>query len=131
MFRSYYALVNGIDQDILRDGDLSCAFYVSSILKIFNLIQEVHTTVTNTVKDLEASEWKKVVEPKIGCVLVWEAKLFENEEVHTHIGFYMGNNTAISNSEKYKVPKLHHVTWNNTRKIVAIYSKELERNSSF
>lgn len=55
MFRTMYASVNDIKQDVMRNGDLSCAFFVSSILKMFDWIEKVHATVDNTIKDLEKS----------------------------------------------------------------------------
>ena len=38
LFRNLYAEVKGKEQDILRNGDLSCAFYVAMLLHQFPLI---------------------------------------------------------------------------------------------
>jgi hypothetical protein len=109
MFRSLYAKINGKKTDITKNGSESCAFYVSSVLFLFKLIKEIHATVNGTIKDLENSGWKKAKKPKIGCVLVWAEKKFKDGP-HKHIGFYMGNDMAISNSSKYKYPTKHK--WN-------------------
>ncbi len=38
MFRNLYATSGGEVQDIVREGELSCAYFVSSILYIFKLV---------------------------------------------------------------------------------------------
>jgi hypothetical protein len=105
--------------DILKNGKLSCAFFVSSVLKIFGQINNIHATVEETVKDLENSGWKKLKTPKEGSILVWEEK-----NGHKHIGFYLGENKAISNNSKKRVPEIHHFAYNGKRKIESIYFKE-------
>src|SRR3990172_5190615 len=102
LFRNFYAKVNGQKKDILRDGDLACAYFVSCILKIFGLVKDIHTTVSGTMADMKKSGWRlaKNVEP--GCVLFWEAKK-SGRETHSHIGFYMGNKKAISNSSLKRI----------------------------
>jgi len=124
MFRNSYAKVNGKKTDILKNGEFSCAFYVSSILILFKLINEIHATVNGAIRDLKqlgwsASGWKK---PKIGSVIVWE----ENHNFHKHIGFYIGDNQAISNDKNKKTPIIHHWTYGTkngkpVRKIINMY----------
>lgn len=126
IFRNLYAKINGKKVDITRNGNLSCAFYVSSILTIFQLIPKPHGTVEGTIRDLEQSGWKKIKTPKIGSILIWEKLNFNDGEKHKHIGFYIGNNKAISNSEKIGNPNIHHWTSGTikgkpARKIEAIY----------
>lgn len=112
MFRNSYAKINGKKTDILKNGMLSCAFFVSSILVLFKLIREIHGTVDGTVRDLEQSGWKKIAKPKVGSVIVWEKIDFGNKNFHKHIGFYIGNNKAIStNSFKKGQPVIHHWTY--------------------
>lgn len=120
-FRNFYALVDGKKTDILKKGDLSCAFFVSSVLVIFKLIKEVHTTVDSTIKDLQNSGWQKIKRPKVGCVLVWESKADKNGSAHRHVGFYLGQGQAISNNSKLGSPSSHHPTFNGQRKIEAIF----------
>lgn len=112
--------------DVLQNGNLSCAVFVSSILRNFYLIKDCHTTVIGTVRDLERSGWRKVSKPKIGGVIVWG----ENNGpagLHKHIGFYIGRNLVISNSSKNKVPKKHHWTFNGKRKVeMILWNNKLE-----
>lgn len=116
MFRSLWVKDQGEEKDILKDGQIACAYYVSSILKIFDLISNPHATVSGTVRDMINSGWRETNELKIGNVLVWEEKEFENGERHTHIGFYLGDDKAISNSDELGVPKIHHYTEGKTEK---------------
>jgi hypothetical protein len=114
LFRNLYAYVDGKKTDIFRNGNLSCANFVSTILYRFKLIKDIHATVEGTVKDLEKSGWQTIKKPKPGAVLVWEAKKFKSNNTHKHIGFYIGKNKAIStssNSSKKGQPTLHHWTF--------------------
>lgn len=98
--------------DILRNGRFSCAVFVSWILKIFDLIKEGHATVDGTLRDLKKSGWYRIKKPKLGAVLVWEPWKFNNSEFHKHIGFYFGNNKAVSTSYRRKgTPIIHHWTY--------------------
>jgi hypothetical protein len=125
-FRKLYVKSKKGKEDILKNGELSCAYFVSSVLYLNKLIKDIHTTVKSTVKDLEKSGWYRIKEPKKGAVLVWEKKKF-SDGYHFHIGFYWGGKKAISNSRNSKCPVLHHFTFNGKRKIIAVYfHKKLE-----
>ena len=103
MWNNYYALVNGKREDIVHDGLSSCAFFVSSILKLFDLIEGLHLTVDGTEKDLKKSGWERIsISPKMpkGSVLIWERKLLADKQVkkrekHYHIGFYIGDRKSV------------------------------------
>ena len=122
MFRSLYAEVNGKEKDILENGKLSCAIFVSSILYVFKMIKDPHATVDKTIDDMITLGWYEIEKPKPGAILKWE-----KQEGHYHIGFYVGGNMAISNDSKDTgFPHKHHYTYNDTRKIEKIYwHKEL------
>lgn len=117
LFRNFYAKVGGKKVDIMRNGELSCAFYVSSILNLFKLISGVHGTVDSTVKDLKQSGWKIIKKPKQGSVLVWQKIDFGNNDVHKHIGFYIGDNQAVSNNYKMGSPVKHGWNFGAKRKV--------------
>ncbi|MCX6813984.1 MAG: hypothetical protein NT078_02130 [Candidatus Azambacteria bacterium] len=111
----------------MKNGGLSCARFVSSLLYLFKLIKDMHATVNGIVKDLKQSGWKKIKKPKIGSILVWEKIDFGNKDFHKHIGFYIGNNKAISTSSPKKgQPVIHHWTYGikrnkPVRKVEAIF----------
>jgi len=125
VFKTLWALVDGEKQDVLDAGRKSCGVFTSSILLMFGLIKERHATVSGTIKDMEVSGWFEISEPKIGSVLRWEKK-FGNGENNDHIGFYIGDNMAISTNSKERTPIEHHFTYGEEdgkakRKIVTIY----------
>lgn len=128
LFQHVLVEKSGKEFDILKNGKLSCAFFVSFILHHLKLIQEPHATVSGTVRDLEASGWQQVKDAQPGCVIVWEAtRDHEKDMLHEHIGFYLGKSRAISNSSSKRYPIKHHWTFGlkqgkPKRRIEAIYA---------
>ncbi len=150
MFRRLYVLENKQKKDILKDGELSCAYYVSSILKIFDLISKPHATVKSTIEDMFKNSWRTTKKLRPGNVLVWEKGLAESDKkLHLHIGFYLGKDKAICSQnrdvitifrkkQKIKivlrdkgVPHTHHFTYGRTqtgqpkRKIIQILTHRI------
>lgn len=123
MFRNFYFEVNGREKDILENGRLSCAVFVSAILYLFKLINDLHATVNSTEKDIKENGWYEITDLKRGAIVMWEKKLGDDDnKIHGHIGFYVGDNMAISNDSKGTgFPHRHHYTYNGTRKIEKIY----------
>ena len=112
MFRNFF-LENGQEFDATGNGSKSCAFFVSNVLHMFpslNLIHEPHLTVVSTLKDMNSCGWYEIDEPRIGAVVIWEKKLIQGSE-NEHIGFYIGNDQAISNDYDSGSPKTHHWTY--------------------
>lgn len=120
MFRNLYAEVDGEKTDILNNGELSCAYFVSSVLYLFKLVDAVHATVSGTEKDLENSGWTEIEEPKAGAVLVWGEIDFGGGSLHRHIGFYTGDDKAVSNDYKTGTPQEHDWKFNGERKLEKI-----------
>lgn len=130
MFRNFYIKINNKKTDIMEDGNLSCAYFTSSVLHQFQLIKSPHATVSGTIKDMENSDWKKIKQLKEGAVLVWEELKSNSPEAkkqHNHIGFYIGGEKAISNSSRLRKTFSHHFTFgqdknkNPKRKIESIW----------
>ena len=119
MFQKFYVKINNKKQDVMNGGELSCAFFVSSITTMFGLSARVHGTVDSTVKDLLDFGWIEIKKLRTGAVLVWEDLNFEGEE-HKHIGFYITKGEAISNSSVKKSPQKHHWNFKGKRKVVKI-----------
>lgn len=129
MFRHIYASVDGIETDVTHDAMFSCAFFVSSILKMFDLVERMHATVASTIVDLEKKGWHTIPEPRIGAVLLWEKEQANDGSLHKHLGFYVGDQQAISNASSKKSPQQHHWTYSESdgkpvRAIEAIYWHE-------
>lgn len=121
IFRNFYVKVGGKKKDVMNNGELSCAFYVSSILALFKYIKEPHGAVLATVEDIQKAGWTKINKPIIGSVLVWEKIDFGSNDLHAHIGFYIGKDIAISNNYKLGYPTEHNWTFNGMRKIDSIW----------
>lgn len=110
IFRNLYAEINKERKDIVEDGNLSCALFVSSILFLFKMIDSVHATVSSTVRDMENSGWVKINEPKEGSVVIWEKTNYGSDgEPHAHIGFITKNDMAVSNDFEAKSPIEHEL----------------------
>src|SRR3989344_5234777 len=79
MFRNFYIRENKTEKDVLEDGGLSCAVFVSSILYLHNSlleflkkpnwIQFVHSNVSSVEKDLVNNGWYEVKELKPGAII--------------------------------------------------------------
>ena len=120
LFRNLYASVDGEETDILRDGILSCAYFVSSVLFHCKLIDDLHTTVRGLEANLQRSGWTKIEEPKVGSVIVWEPTEFPDGGIRRHAGFYIGDAEAISNRTDQRVPKVHSMNFETEGKYRAI-----------
>jgi hypothetical protein len=101
-YRHLWFDVDGAQKDIVEDGILSCAYFMSSLLHNHNLITAVHATVKGTVADMTAFGWIKLETPQVGCILHWE-----EYEGHEHIGIFIGEDMAISHSDRTQSPQRH------------------------
>ncbi len=132
LFRNFYIYLGKKRKDAVEGGKLSCAFFVSSILRNFGLIKEPHLTVKSALKDMKQSGWFEIKKPRQGAILVWE-KRKDERGIHKHIGFYICNHRAISNSFYQRKPIRHHWTFGKKgsksyRRIVMIFwHKKLTR----
>ena len=115
LFRNLFVIdEKGKKKDALKNGRFSCAFFVSSVLKIFSLVDFPHATVKSTIKDMLKNGWHRTKKLEPGNVLLWE----ENKEGHKHLGFFIGNKKSVSNAFFYykkRVPMVHHFTYGKTR----------------
>lgn len=129
MFRNYFLEINGQEKDILEDGRLSCAVFVSSILILCGLIEGPprgpHSVVKSLIKNLEDSGWKKIRQPRPGAVVIWEPMKI-GERTNDHAGFFWEKDEAISNRIEMFAPVKHHWTYGTkngqpVRKVTAVY----------
>lgn len=119
MFKNFYIEKNGKSEDILNNGKLSCAYFVSTILKQFNLIEEVHTTIEGTLDGMmQTKDWIEVnmTDIQAGDIIIWE-----KNGKHSHMGFALGKEQAISNSSSKCHPVKHHIDFDEKRQIQIIY----------
>lgn len=127
MFRNIFVESENSEEDILGDGKRSCAYFVSSVLMIFNLIDNKkapHAKVEGLLKNMEDFGWEKIDEDnlKAGDIIVWENFKGEGDRYFTdHLGFYIGDDVVISNDSKKRYPIEHHYTYNGKRKIISCW----------
>lgn len=135
MYRNLYALVNGEKQDIVKDGVRSCSLFVSSILNQFHLIESAvapHATIAGLERNMKKSGWQVTDTPKPGDVILWEP-IKQVDDVNPHVGFFIGDDQAVSNDWQTSVPIKHHITYGTKsggkpiRAITAIYTHELTK----
>jgi hypothetical protein len=122
LFRNLYARVDGVEHDILGDGQLSCAAFVSAVLTLNGLLDEPHATVEGTEKDMALHGWEQITELRDGAVITWAPVTYEDGTSHGHIGFYIGDSKAISNASNASgIPAEHSATYDGTRAIERIW----------
>ncbi len=131
------------DIDICQNGNLSCAYFVSNILKQFNLIDSGSVSTKTTIDKIIA-KWRNAIDANtlpedipIWSILTWEWG-FGDDGFHDHIWFYIWNKLAVSNDsyqwdrsglgfeEPQYCPIIHDFTYNQVRKITNIYRYDRE-----
>ena len=125
--------------DICQDGNLSCAYFVSNILKQFNLISAWSVNVWSTEK-LLLQKWRKIIDKNtqynqipIGSIIIYKWGFGENW-FHTHIGFVIWDKMVVSNNSRQETQTdqeirtitEHHYTYNWTREITNIYTYDFD-----
>ena len=107
----------GQDIDATKGGQSSCAFFVSSMLAMFDYIDRSHTVVDTTVTKMLEHGWVQVDAPTPGSVVHWP-----EQNGHKHIGFYLGGDRYISSSESQNTPQIHPAKMDDGRTPDAYYS---------
>lgn len=137
MFRNVFVRKDDELVDVADDGTLSCAVYVSSVLRIFGLIKEPHATIASTLTDMEESGWHEITEPRPGAVVFWDYDTLADgtRSQNRHLGFYIDSQTAVSNSTKSGSVARHHPTYGtlangNARRAVLAYYWHDKLNSN-
>ncbi len=126
MYQRLYVRDGKKKRDVMKKGELSCAFYVSSMLAMFGFMDKAHATVKTTETMLKKFGWKKTKTFTFGNVLIWD--FTPDSDGHQHIGIYLGHQKAISNSSKKRVPTMHHYTYQGKRPVIRMYkNKKLEK----
>ncbi len=115
MFRNFFVLSANREQDVTKNGSLSCAFFVSSVLVIWGLVEHISGTVIGVETMIKKSGWFKIDKPRPGAILIWEEK-----NGHRHIGFCLSPRRAVSNFSN--CPMVHDLNFaRQNRQIEAIY----------
>jgi hypothetical protein len=102
---------NGKEFDATEDGEKSCAYMVSSVLCIFQLIDKPHATVKTTLEHMIESGWQKIDRPVKGAIVHWDE----------HLGFYLADDFVISNSSSAKSVVRHGLVWEDGQEPLDFY----------
>ncbi len=126
MFQNLFANVDGVRTDIVDGGALACSFFLSAVLYLNKLIDDMHSNMAGLERDLERNGWVQVEEPKDGAVLIWEPRQSARERAfdptQLHAGIYVGDNRAVSNgSNTTLMPEEHHWAYDGARKVLRIW----------
>lgn len=98
-------------RDVIENGRFACAYFASAICALNTITTGgIHTTVVELVADLIRSGAYEIPEPLPGAIIVWGPKLASDNKPHKHIGFYIGDNLAISTDGITGIPTEHHFT---------------------
>ncbi len=98
--------------DVMNDGEYSCAFFVSSILYLFQTIPKTTATVKSLKELIETdSHWGKIntEEKEAGDVVFWEKVKLEDGTESAHVGFALNENEAVSADYKSKMIAKHPI----------------------
>lgn len=107
----YRRMPDGTLDDVIDNGDLGCAYFVSSMLSAFGLISHgVHTTVRMTLSDMQESGWIEVGDPEPGSVVLWGEKHGDDGRPHFHMGICVDPTHAIEHSAITKSPRKIGIT---------------------
>lgn len=111
LFRSVFAEVDGENKDLTRNGQASCAVYVSGLLVWAEKLEKMRATVSSLEAGLKESGWVTTDELVPGAVVIWEAAAQAGGEHHEHAGFVLNETEAVSHSDKELCPVKHHITY--------------------
>lgn len=106
-------------RDLLEDGELSCSYFVSSILYRFGFIDSIHLRSESTIKDMLEFGWEEVdlENLEIGDVVYWDKSKIKERDLKNqdsevpHVGFYIGQDKVISHSDAVKSPAEHDLEY--------------------
>ena len=138
-YRNFWISKWWIDIDICQDGNLSCAYFVSNILKQFNLISAWSVNVWSTEK-LLLQKWRKIIDKdtQYDQIPIWSILVYEwwfgVDGFHTHVGFVIWDEMVVSNNSRQETQTdqeirtiaEHHYTYNWTREITNIYTYDFD-----
>lgn len=97
-------------KDIFNDGEYSCAYFVSSLLFLGEMLKKPSATVKSLREDIDADKnWQKVDlnSTQAGDIVFYEKTKFDDGTENAHVGFVLNSNEAVSTDYKSKVVARH------------------------
>jgi len=100
----------GDTEDILKDGEYSASFFVSSVLSLVQAVDKPTTTESGLERKLdEDKHWFEVSleEVEAGDVLFYADTTLVDGSTETHVGFALDDNQAVSISDQLRQVTKH------------------------
>lgn len=106
-----YNIKDGEPIDLLRKGQVSCAVFVSGLLVLNELIPHMTAKSVRLKELLRDNGWETTTKENMqpGDVIFWNKGFFSANRELRHVGFYIGNQEAVSNRATLDgTPRIHH-----------------------
>lgn len=103
-------------KDVLEDGTFSCAFFVSGVLFLFQIIEKPVATVKSLRELIDKNDkWKKILvdEMENGDVIFWNKTAHDDGTETEHVGFVVNKDEAVSTNYKTKNISKHPSQYRN------------------
>lgn len=122
LFNSFMVRIKdtGAIEDILKDGEYSCAFFVSSVLTLLHAIDKPCTTVSSLERKIEEdNHWFEVTADEIepGDVIFYEDTTFTDGSTDGHVGFVQDEQNVVSNNFQLRQITRHNLHLRPIKKI--------------
>lgn len=108
-------------KDIFNDGEYSCAYFVSSLLFLGEMLEKPSATVKNLRENINTDKnWQKINldSTQAGDVVFYKKTKFDDGTENAHVGFVLNYNEAVSTDYKSKAVARHPLA---IRPVVSVY----------
>lgn len=123
MFARIATLGRDETHQVIRDDELGGCYYVCFLLRGFHLISSIRLTVSGTARQLPRSGWETLDNTGVlapGMIIVWETT--GTVTPRKRIGFYVGDEEAVSTAINRGIPTRHHATFGDQHRIQRVYA---------
>lgn len=84
--------------DLYESGNLSCAYFISSVLKTCELWDgQCVGNVNSLISKLPDNGWERIEEPRIGAIVIYGEVQLDRAWATRHVGFVVGEDEVVSN----------------------------------
>ena len=96
--KSFILDSEGNVHDLYEDGNLSCAYHISTTLKMCELWKnEAIANVDSLVNKLPENGWTQIDEPRPGALIVYGKNQLHRAWATKHVGILVGSDEVVSN----------------------------------
>ncbi len=96
--KSFILDSDGRVHDLYEDGNLSCAYHITTTLKMCELWKnEAVANVDSVIAKLPLNGWNQIDGPMVGAIIVYGRNQLHRAWATKHIGFIVGEDEVVSN----------------------------------